>query len=66
MALPLIQIARVLVSFDHVSRDNNCSRYLATGLAEIVSDFSITHQTIAFVSLGKRQQGTKTRRSSEV
>jgi hypothetical protein len=27
---------------------------------------SITHQTVAFVSLGKCQQGTKQRRSSEV
>ena len=27
---------------------------------------SITHQTVAFASLNKRQQGTKTRRSSEV
>jgi hypothetical protein len=27
---------------------------------------SITHQTVAFVSLGKCQQGTKQRRSCEV
>ncbi len=28
--------------------------------------FCITHRTVAFVSLDKRQKGTKTRRSSEV
>jgi hypothetical protein len=38
-----------------------------TGFVKIVGDyFPVLHLTVAFVSLDKRQQGTKTRRSSEV
>jgi hypothetical protein len=46
---------------------NRCDAAPApTGFAESVSDDFHYASTIAFVSLGKRQQGTKQRRSSEV
>ena len=48
MAVRFFEVARVLVHFDHVSSDNNCSRYLASAWRKRVAlRLAILHNSFA-------------------